>query len=278
VTRSWGSGFPGGELTARIVTSLVGLPLLLGALWLGGQWWITVVAVVTIGGTMEFARLHAALSSVGRTLVIGGAAAAAAIIARGPTSVVPWALVIAGGIVVLVGVVPLLASRGPIGLGWVPSVWVAVPLGIAYLGGPSGVLVRWRSENFPAVVVFLAIVWGNDIAAYFVGSRIGRHKLALRISPGKSWEGAIAGALVAGGIGMWVAPVLGLSALGGGMFGVITSVASQGGDLFESALKRRVGVKDSGRMLPGHGGILDRFDGILFAAPLGYALFHAWTS
>ena len=144
-------------------------------------------------------------------------------------------------------------------------------LGAVYLGLPTGVLVRWRGEaTFAAVAWLLVTLWVNDIAAYFVGLAAGRHKLAPRISPGKSWEGGaagIAGAAVTGVIG---STALGLTGWAGVLFGIVASVASQVGDLFKSTMKRRQGVKDSGALLPGHGGILDRFDGVLVTVPLAY--------
>jgi phosphatidate cytidylyltransferase len=146
-------------------------------------------------------------------------------------------------------------------------------LGIAYLAAPFAVLVRWRADLGPqSVLAFLIVIWANDIAAYFVGLAVGRHKLAPRVSPGKSWEGAAGG--LAGGLvaGLLLASFLGLAQGEAAIWAIIVTLVSQGADLFESVLKRRAGVKDSGRLLPGHGGVLDRFDGILLAAPVGYVL------
>jgi phosphatidate cytidylyltransferase len=117
----------------------------------------------------------------------------------------------------------------------------------------------------------LSLVWIADIGAYFSGRRFGRHKLAPAISPGKTWEG-FAGGLLANLV--WIVAIYQMSS-GWGMslphfvlIGVITSMISVVGDLFESILKREAGVKDSGKLLPGHGGILDRIDSIIAAAPV----------
>jgi len=241
------------------------------------MWWVVVVAVLILGGAIEFVRLHPVLTMGERAVLVAGVVGIAALIAWGPISVVPWGVALAGGIVIVGGLLPLVAGGDLSPLARVQSAWLIVLLGVAYLGGPAGVLVRWRDRNFAVVAIFFALVWANDMVAYFIGTRYGRHKLAPRISPGKSWEGAIAGLLVAGGIGAISGSLFGLSFGGGALFGGVISIAAQVGDLFESTLKRLAGVKDSGTVLPGHGGILDRFDGVLFAAVVGFSLLRAWT-
>ncbi len=152
-----------------------------------------------------------------------------------------------------------------------------------YVGFTLIALPALREQtNGPSLVAFLlCVVWAGDIAALYVGRTLGRHKLAPRLSPGKSWEGAVAsvaGSLLAAGglvaLARWMANMdsaklsypeelgywLGLA--------VILNIAAQLGDLAESALKRSAGVKDSGTLLPGHGGILDRIDALLLAAPV----------
>lgn len=127
------------------------------------------------------------------------------------------------------------------------------------------------------IFLVLLVVMAADSAAYFVGSKLGRRKLYPQISPNKSWEGSIGG--VAGSlVGALLAKVSffpGLSAMDVLFVGVLLSVSGQVGDLFESMLKRSFGVKDSGSAIPGHGGLLDRLDSLLFAFPVayGYALF-----
>jgi len=262
-----------------LITTLIGLPLFLGSLWAGGVVWVIVVAVVTVVAAFEFTRFHAALSQSLRILSVAGAVGAAILIAWAPESLVSWVLALAGGVVLGAGVLRAFFNHVAASQAMAPSAWTTVALGIAYLGMPGGVLVRWRAQAPVQVLVWLiAIVWANDAAAFFVGSRFGRHKLAPRISPGKSWEGTIAGLFVAGILGGAFASAFGMSPAGGIIFGIVVSIASQAGDLYESTLKRTAGVKDSGSVLPGHGGVLDRFDGLLFAAPLGYVLMRAWTA
>ncbi len=113
----------------------------------------------------------------------------------------------------------------------------------------------------------LLVVWFGDTAAYFIGRWVGRHKLAPEISPGKTWEGAIGNAAASLLIGFAFAQTLHLDLAAMLGAAVVASVAGQSGDLFESMYKRAAGVKDSGALLPGHGGVLDRIDALIFAAP-----------
>jgi phosphatidate cytidylyltransferase len=153
-------------------------------------------------------------------------------------------------------------------------IWIAYPLTLIPL--------LWTQENGTTLVLFLMVcVWFGDIAALYIGRAFGKHKLAPRLSPGKTWEGSIAsiiGSLIAAGIVIAIADAL---AARGSTFlhisepiwqtlllAAILNIAAQLGDLLESAIKRGAGVKDSGTMLPGHGGILDRIDALLLAAPV----------
>jgi len=129
--------------------------------------------------------------------------------------------------------------------------------------------IPWQSSGGyePSVLLSLIfMIWVNDSGAYFVGKPLGRNKLAPRISPGKSWEGFAGGAvfsvLLAGWLWGWAYAWI----------GVLTAISATAGDLIESAWKRRNGLKDSGVLLPGHGGILDRFDGFMITAPIYFIL------
>jgi phosphatidate cytidylyltransferase len=163
----------------------------------------------------------------------------------------------------------------------------ASTFGVIYVGGSLSLLVALRADYSVLVIVVLFSVWAGDIAAYYVGHRLGKHKLAPVVSPNKSWEGAIAS--VIGSVALTALvfrfqpqisrlfrvehavslnPSWGLSSWAHiVLLGILTNVAAQFGDLFESALKRGAGVKDSGTLLPGHGGVLDRIDALLFAIP-----------
>ncbi|MDA7946617.1 MAG: phosphatidate cytidylyltransferase [Hyphomicrobiaceae bacterium] len=143
-------------------------------------------------------------------------------------------------------------------------------LGIVYIGLPCWLLVVFRSDpSFGVAAVFflLAIVAATDTAAYFVGRTLGGPKLAPAISPGKTWSGFAGGivlpTILAYAFALWLG---GTSAIGVTLTGASLSLASQIGDLAESAIKRKFNVKDSGQLLPGHGGLLDRVDGLMGAA------------
>lgn len=137
---------------------------------------------------------------------------------------------------------------------------------------PAWSAVVWLVRNDPAMLLVLfLLIWTADAAAYFVGKRWGRRRLALHVSPGKTWEG------VAGGLGFGAAVAVGASSwmifstsaqIGFIVTGLFTITASIVGDLFVSMLKRHAGLKDSGRILPGHGGVMDRIDGLVAAAPV----------
>jgi phosphatidate cytidylyltransferase len=145
----------------------------------------------------------------------------------------------------------------------------------AWLGGLASYALLLRGLDRP--IVMLATVIGaaaiGDTAAYLVGSRFGRHAVAPSVSPNKTWEGLVGGLIGASAFGAAVLPLDGSShALRGAVIGVLIGSAGFLGDLVASMVKRDLGVKDLGRLLPGHGGVLDRVDALLFALPVGYAL------
>jgi phosphatidate cytidylyltransferase len=145
-------------------------------------------------------------------------------------------------------------------------------LGSFYTFAPWHFAVRLRALSVHLLLFALALSWAGDSVAYYVGRRFGRHKLAPVVSPKKSWEGAIASVLGSVLFGVLYLGKLmpSISPWKIGLIAVVGNLAGQFGDLAESAIKRGAGVKDSGRLLPGHGGILDRVDSTLFALPIVY--------
>ncbi|PLS82223.1 MAG: phosphatidate cytidylyltransferase [Chloroflexi bacterium] len=138
---------------------------------------------------------------------------------------------------------------------------------------PGSPLRLLRLDSGAAWIVFvLAVTFLSDTGAYFTGRAFGRHRMAPYISPKKSWEGAAGGVVLATLAGVGFTPLLGLpiDPWVGGLLGAIGSVAGQAGDLAESLIKRQVDIKDSGKIIPGHGGLLDRVDSLLFTAPVLY--------
>ena len=168
------------------------------------------------------------------------------------------------------------AAAGVFGLLYIP--WLLQYFYLIYVGAAG------QSPHVGAVnaLVVLLMAWGYDSGAYLVGSAIGRHKAFPSISPSKTWEGIVGGfglATVGGLIGASLSPVWRSLAFGGGFPHLFVSVflvgwAVQLGDVFASKLKRAAGVKDSGTFLPGHGGAIDRIDGLLFALPVFYFYYH----
>lgn len=148
-------------------------------------------------------------------------------------------------------------------------------LGIVYSSIACGSLIYLRIVNLNILLATLAIVITGDVAAYVVGKKYGRHKIAPSISPGKSWEG-LAGSILASAL---IAAILGrVAPLPHAILGAVFAVIGLGGDLFESSLKRHAGVKDSGRLIPGHGGLFDRVDALLPCAIFSAAALYIRTN
>jgi phosphatidate cytidylyltransferase len=263
---------PGSNLLPRLATAAVALPLLGSALFLGPPaLTLAIVAAAILLGLSEFFALMTARGLVAPRL-------ATLILLAGVFCdvLLPRAFPLWPAAIVLFLVLALAAGAEPSES--VPGTAAAL-LGAVLLGGLGAMIGALRVQEPDAgawrVTLLLGIVMGSDTLAYFVGRAIGRHKLSPRISPGKTVEGAIGG--VAGGVlGAWVVRNLGLPglpiahAVGLGALGAGLGMA---GDLFESLLKRWAGVKDSGWLFPGHGGMLDRLDSLLFAAPVLYYYF-----
>ena len=147
--------------------------------------------------------------------------------------------------------------------------------GIAYIGIPLACVIWLRNapeHGSGAVIWLLAIVWSVDSFAYFAGRTIGGAKLAPSISPGKTWAGLLGGMAGAALVGVLLAPSIAHVWWQALLLAAVLAAVAQAGDLFESWLKRRAGVKDSGSLIPGHGGLLDRLDGLLLASPVFAAL------
>jgi phosphatidate cytidylyltransferase len=252
-----------GDLRLRILSAAVLVPLSLGCIWFGGLAFAVLVAVLTAGMAFEWIQLCERRLPLVAALVFASLPAAVILTALGYTAAAFLLLAVA-----------TIASSGASG-----GMSRARPLafGIPYLGLGAVALVWLRQVPISGradVIVLLLLVWASDIGAYLLGRAIGGPKLAPAISPGKTWSGAIGGLGAAVAVGLIAASTLaaGTSPLLAVCFAALTSVVSQVGDLFESQLKRHFGVKDSGWLIPGHGGLLDRLDALLFAAPVAALL------
>ena len=273
------------ELTQRVLFAVVAIPVVIGVAWAGGAPLATLLAIAAALGAWEFGRLATATGARPLTgWLIGGAAALPLLTHAAHLGLwVPPVSLVALLVPVLLAVA--LWRRGVDGR---PLEAVAATLlGLWYTGGMLSFGYALRHHRFAVgaaagtalLFVPLIVTWVTDAGAFFVGRAIGGAKLMPSVSPGKTRSGAVGGLLLgmvgAWAYGVWVLqPVarLGLGLTGAVVLGATLSVAAQVGDLVESLLKRQAGVKDSSRLIPGHGGVLDRTDSLLFTLPLGYVL------
>jgi phosphatidate cytidylyltransferase len=261
-------------LGKRVITALWGIPLVIAAVWFSRPdytvpFFTILAAAWGLLAVLEFYRM----SGVSRVLPLAvfGSAATVLFITY-PHCTFRFVLPVLLTLTVTLSLVTLVFLRRKEG---VFSGWAWMLGGILYVGWLLGLLVTLRLEA-GRDWVFLALfaTFGSDTVAYFIGKAIGRHKLAPQISPGKTWEGALAG--VIGGIIISLlftldTPLqLPLSYWQAILLGALISVFGQLGDLAESRLKRNAGVKDSGGLMPGHGGLLDRMDSVVFAGAVVY--------
>ncbi|HHX73299.1 MAG TPA: phosphatidate cytidylyltransferase [Firmicutes bacterium] len=250
----------------RLVSALLVIPLVLAVTWAGGIFFLLAIMAVAFFAHREFFRL-AALSQAAVARVLPAVGLVILLAAR------------------LYGRDGLFASLAAFFL--LVHIWwiVAFPAdfrqllllvwGEFYLSGLLSffILLRDLENGFMCVLALLFTVWAADTGAYLCGIAWGKHKLLPAVSPKKSVEGAVAGLVFGMACLALLAPALNLTRPAGALAGLVLSLAGQAGDLAESAFKRWADTKDSGRFLPGHGGILDRIDSLLFAAPLAYAIF-----
>ena len=261
----------------RILTAAILIPLVVLLLLKGPFWLLTLVAAgVAMLACWEYLALaHATGAGTPRILPLVAIGALFLTAFRLPEMLLP--VLTASALTIFV----VVCFRSPLNRVLLDT--SAAVFGLIYTGITLTTLPRMSlEENGPALLVFLFFaVWSGDIAALYIGRRFGRRKLAPKLSPNKTWEGSIAsilGSMLVGGLLLALAAVLqahgfGLLAYPGSVFywlmlAAVLNVAAQLGDLIESALKRGAGVKDSGTLLPGHGGILDRIDALLLAAPV----------
>ncbi len=255
----------------RILTAITLLAILAGALWLPPYAFVVVLAAFLLAAWNEYAGLAAEagaapLRGLGAPLAVACAVSFAAPDPRTPVVVVGLATLLAAVAGLLAGSRhPALAVRRA----------VATVAGICWLGILPGfhVALRYEPAGVPLIGLLFAAISSGDIAAYYGGKTFGRHPLAPGLSPNKTIEGTVFG-LAASGIGAAIVAHYWLPTATwprGFAVGLLLGAVGQAGDLFESSLKRAADTKDSSRALPGHGGVLDRLDGLLFGGVVLYA-------
>lgn len=255
-------------LLSRIVVAAILLPLVIGLAYLGG-WWLFGLALV--GGLFALHELYVMVRDL-RPLVLGGYLGFVAMLLGLQLGGVEWML---GGLLATFLLAFVVYGLGGVRQSATTSFGVTL-LGVAWVGAGIGclLLIRDISEfGFWTVMTVLFTVFAADTGAFFVGRTLGRHRMAPAISPNKSWEGFVGGVLAAVGVAFVILyrdRDEFLSIPQSLLLGLVIALAAVLGDLFESAVKRDLEVKDSGRVLGGHGGMLDRLDSLLWAGPAAY--------
>lgn len=259
------------NVIVRSVSGIVYIALIVGALLGGGWWFFALSALFVILATLEYQMLVAhrgVISTISARAL--DMAAGLSLLAAGPVAqhlgismMVPGMIVIATFVLLRLSLA-LAQHDGDAFASASASV-----LGLMYISLPLSLLNNYVSQSDQAaglVLCMFVLIWLNDTGAFCVGSLLGKHRLCERLSPKKSWEGfwgGMAACIAAAGITAWSGNLPIAQSI---VFAVVVSVFSTWGDLFESLLKRTAHVKDSGHLIPGHGGILDRIDSLLFVS------------
>lgn len=272
------------NLLVRTLSGAVLLLVVVGALlwskWSAGA----LFAVIMLGGLVEFYRLCRKrgvepMYSVGVATSVALFALTFAVFSQwGTPATDNTARIVLGALLYVMLIVPTtfvceLWRKSPtpianIATTFMGVIYVALPMaGILFI--PQLLVGEWSAW---AMLAFISIIWVNDVFAYLVGVTIGKHRLCERISPKKSWEGFFGGLVGAVGVSVLFGHLFGGNLLVWGGLGLVMALSGVAGDLVESLMKREADVKDSGKMMPGHGGFLDRFDALLLAVP--FALFY----
>jgi phosphatidate cytidylyltransferase len=255
-------------LRYRILTTVIGLPLLIAIIWFGEPWFTLLIAAMAGLGSWEFYRMSGQLklqpiTYLGMVWVL--------LIILSPhcpyNATTPFLITSA----IVISLIWLL-FRSPRNHAFTNWAWTIA--GILYIGWMLSYWVELRSLEAGKELVFWAMLttFASDTAAFFIGRRWGKHALAPSISPGKTWEGATGGLLVSVIASLILRAIFPLpfSYWQIALLGCVISLFAQLGDLVESLLKRNTGVKDAGKLIPGHGGILDRIDSLIFTGVIVY--------
>ena len=287
----------------RSLTALVGIPVLLGAIWLGAPWLTVLVLAVGMAGIWELYRMTPA--NVGPLPVLLGVAWVAALLAGAQAAsgrdnflIITGGVVAAGSFAALLWFIAFYRGGGAPGSGSLPAGFCYLMGGPLYVGfllshalmlreiteagvigfGSDGLEIEVAADLGRSWLLFAILVtFAADTGAYLVGRAVGSRPMAPNISPNKTWEGSMGGfaSAVAAALVLGLVFDLGIAAWQQAVIGGVVGVVAQWGDLMESKLKRIADVKDAGSIIPGHGGLLDRLDSILFALP---AVFYLLTT
>lgn len=241
------------DLGLRVASGLVLAVLALLNLWAGGAWAVAFISLALVLMFWEYHRMVTGSQVLSHpSLIVPAAAGVAALVVTHYVSTPTGLLTLAAG----AAVVAMVAGRRR---HWLVAGYLYMTLGM-------GALIVFRNREPEGVMLILwlvLVVVSADVGAYFVGRRVGGRKLWPAVSPGKTWSGAFGGLAVAAVTGLLLGMAVGWPPLRVGALSIGIAICSQLGDLLESGVKRHFGVKDSSRLIPGHGGVMDRLDGIL---------------
>lgn len=256
----------GNETGARVLTGVVGMAVMVAIVYAGGLLFRGAVFLVATVMLWEYRLLVSAGGEApSLPVLLGAGMITVAMVGSGELQTVPGLLFLAVAVEAALGLTGFPQGTYLRRLG-------ALAFGVVYIGVPLGLWLALRSVSFWLLAGGFVLIWASDVFAYATGVNLGRHRLAPRISPKKSVEGSVGGLAASGLAAVAIRSWLGLGAGKALLVGLAVAVAGQVGDLVESALKREAGLKDSGRILPGHGGFLDRFDSSLLGFPVLYFL------
>ena len=279
------------NLAVRAATAVVAVPLLILMLELGGLFVSLGLLIATAIAASEYFSVVAKGDRLTQVVGVAAATSLGALSTWGPTMPVSLspdgARLVSGNLLILMLVLMLVAAFFLLRTGDMTTAWPRLAMlvcGACYTGLPLSFIARVRDlppDGRLWCYLPMVLTWGNDTFAYFCGRTLGRHKMAPGISPGKTWEGAVGAMfLTVGAAFVWRAFAMpSFTAADAIALGVGISVLGPIGDLTESVWKRSYGIKDSGTIIPGHGGLLDRIDALMFTAPFLYfyaAFMHPW--
>ena len=260
------------NLVSRVLVTVVGVPVVLWLVWLGGWWLFGLALVAAVVALHEFYVMARSL----RPLVLAGYAGALATLLGAELGGIDWML---GGFLLTLLLAFLLYGIAETRQSATVTMGSTI-LGVAWIPVGLGHVLLLRDipeHGRLALFTVLLAVFADDTAAYLVGRLVGRHKLAPALSPGKTWEGFVAGTIGAIAVAFFALYEEGFLTIPESIaLGAAIALAGAAGDLFESALKRDLQVKDSGQLLGGHGGMLDRVDSLLFAGTAAFYLILAF--
>lgn len=252
----------------RAISAVIFAAIFVLAALLGKIWFLLFIGLVCTLGLLEFVAMADKTGIQIHSGLLIGVGLAFLIASYLPFAKGLIAVFFALGVIVLIGAHLFGEMHGVF-----TKIGVTI-FGFSYIALPLALLVMLRQypdgRGFAYVIGALAFTWANDVCAYLFGSMFGKHKLAPKISPSKSIEGAVAGLLGTMAVAFLWAAIFKANLPAAILIAAISAIASQAGDLAESMFKRDIGIKDTGNIIPGHGGILDRFDSLFFVVPLFY--------